>query len=217
MSEQPLTPETAFARLQAWFVESQELKELKQKEVIHRKELSAFYFTAPREGTNRLDLGQGYDLKLDFSYNYKVDEAELDNVAASQIKKLKLPWDDLFVFKPELSVSTYRKLTPEQKAFVDTLLVITDATPQLAIVPQTGTRTDVPVTPAAPAPAATELHIVEDMDEAVCGSYYEDGEGQWWLCTVFDPATQERDWEQVEDPRAPVEKPKRKPRTKKGA
>lgn len=208
-----LTPETAFARLQAWFVKQGELKQLKQEEVIERKLLAPFYFPEPREGTNRIDLGGGFDLKLDHGYNYKVDEAELDNVTAAQIKKLKLPWDDLFVYKPELSVSTYRSLTAEQKKFVDQLLVITDATPQLAIVPQSGKPQRAPEPEQAAAP---ELHIVEDMDDAVCGSYYEDGEGQWWLVTVYDEATGEKEWEAVDDPRTPpAEKPKRKPRAKK--
>lgn len=206
----PLTPETAFVRLQAWYVTKGELTALKTREVLERKDLASFYFTNPREGVNRLDLGGGYDLKLDFSYNYKVDEAELDNVTAAQIKKLKLPWDDLFKYEPKLVKKVYNALTPEQKAFVDQLLTITDATPQLDIVPRADYEGSAAHAAQAQAVIAAEVAepvvSIEDPDDAKPGDFYEDAEGQWWH--VKDDG----EWETVDNPNAPApapEKPKR--------
>lgn len=229
----PLTPETAFERLQLWYVTKQELSEIKTREILERQDLAKFYFPTPREGTNRMEVSPGYDLKVDYSYTYKVDEAAIDNTTASQIKKLKLPWDDLFVYKPELHMKTYRNLTPEQKAFVDTLLDIKPGTPQMSIVPQAERRnvgdaepeltaTLAVSTEAAPPPPGVTpdgLHIVEDMADAQRGSYYEDGDGDWWLCTVAPGETEDGagEWEQATDPRPAPPKPTRKPRAKKGA
>lgn len=226
--EQPQTPETVFARLQAWYVTQQELAALKVREIIERKELAAYYFAAPREGSNRMEVSPGFDLKLEHGYNYKVDVAALDNVTQAQIKKLKLPWDDLFVYKPELCVREYRKLSTEQKAFVDTLLDITPSTPSLAIVPQAerrqtmdelaaeGAFANPPTTPGGPDRATVQVsaqvegpHIVDDMDDAVVGSYYEDGDGQWWHVTGQDG--DELVWDTCDNPNspAPEAKPKR--------
>lgn len=131
----PQTPEEAFERLQRWFTTKQELSELKVSEILERKDLALFYFPDPREGTNRLPLGGGYELKLVHGINRKVDEVAYNNVKAAQVKKLKLDMDALFELKPVLKVSEYRKLTDEQKDFVDTLLDSDEGSPQLSIVP----------------------------------------------------------------------------------
>ena len=111
-----MTPEQAFERLQAWYQKNAQLKTLKTHEHLERVALAEYYFPQANEGTNRLPLGGGFDLKLQHGYRYTVTDEDLDQVAAKDIKRLKLPWDDLFVYKPELKLSEYRKLTPEQKA-----------------------------------------------------------------------------------------------------
>ena len=87
-----MTEEEAFARLQAWFLEKAQLNKLKQHEHMERVAVTGYYFRAPEEGTNRLELGGGYDLVLTHSFNRKVDESALDNVTADDIKRLALPW-----------------------------------------------------------------------------------------------------------------------------
>lgn len=206
-NEMTLTPETAYARLQLWYQQKRDLTALKVVEHFERVRLSSFYFTAPREGTNRIDLGGGFDLKLDHSYNYKVDVAALDNVTPAQIKKHKLPWDDLFIYEPKLSVKTYRALTTEQKAFVDALLDIKEGSPQLEIVPRAnaeGARQHA-IAAAPAAPALAVIAGIDDPDAGVEGDYYEDGDNQWWLCDANG------EWEECENPNpAPVTKPARK-------
>lgn len=150
--QQQLTPEQAFEELQKWWQQQQQLAILKQAEVLVRKRMANFYFPTPREGTNRLDLGGGYDLKLDFSYSRNVDEAALDNAKAADFRKLRIDKEELFPLKPTLNLKAYRKLTDEQRAFVDELLEVKEGTPALHIVPQ-GEQAQGTDGEAAPAPA----------------------------------------------------------------
>jgi hypothetical protein len=205
--QQPLTPEQAFAQLQVWYGKKQELANLKASEVLLRKDMATFYFPSPNVGTNRLDIGGGYDLKLVFKYNISVDEAAVDQVTAAQIKKHKLPWEELFVYKPSLVRGVYDALTEDQRKFVDKLLNIKDATPDLDIVP----RANYEAAQAHAEAAVAEQRIlgVDDPDDAKPGDYYEDGEGQWWLALENGEWTQCADPNLEAAPEAPPAKPKR--------
>lgn len=185
-----MTPEQAFERLQQWYQKKAQLNALKQNEHLERVALSEFYFPQAQEGTNRLALGGGYDLKLQHGYNYRVTEEDLDNVAAADIKRLKLPWDELFVYKPELSIKTYRQLTAEQKKFVDAILDIKPASPQLEIVPGANREGQAAHAAAAeagnvaasdsPVADSCAFVVVLDAEAAEPGQYYSDGE-TWWV------------------------------------
>lgn len=189
-----MTPEQAFERLQNWFQKQAQLKVLKSHEHLERVALSDFYFPHAQEGTNRLALGAGFDLKLQHGYNYKVSEEDLDQVAAADIKKLKLPWDDLFVYKPELSIKTYRTLTAEQKKFVDGILDIKPASPQLDIVKaadKAGQQEHIEA--AASVVPDDGLVVVLEAEKAEIGQYYCDGDNWWCL-------NDELEWDEVLDP-----------------
>lgn len=199
-----MTPEQAFARLQVWYGTQQKVAELKTTEVLERKTLAQFYFPEPEEGTNRLPLGGGFDLKMGHTISRKVDEAALENVKVAQAKKLKLNMDELFPMKPTLNLTAYRKLSDDQRAFVDTLLDIKESeTPALQIVPQADTAGAAghkaaaeAMAAATPPPAGEVVHaytVVEDAEKAEPGHYYTDGEGNWW-CLSDD-----MEWEGVED------------------
>lgn len=133
----PLTPEQAYVDLQKWWQQQQQLKTLKFLEHNARVRMVEFYFPTPREGTNNIDMGGGYNLTLAHTFDYNVDEAAFNSAKASDFKKLKIDRDALFVMKPALSLKAYRKLTEEQRAFVDELLDIKPNSPQLHIVPKT--------------------------------------------------------------------------------
>lgn len=197
-----LTPEQAFEQLQVWFTLQQQLAKLKQTEVLARKDMVAFYFRNPVEGTNRVDLGGGYELKLTYSYNREVDEAALQNVTAEQVKKLKLPMDELIRWRPELSLSAYRKLNAEQQKFVDGFLDIKEGSPQLAIVPAADTAGAAKHRAAAEAAAAEAVPPKFNIntgkeDDTEAGQYYKDGDGAWWL---LGQDGDDLEWEQIEEP-----------------
>lgn len=175
-----LTPQTAYSLLQEWYVDKKKLSELKQSEGFTRRRLVSFYFPSPNEGTNRLDLGGGYDLLLKHDYDYKVDEAAVEQVTQAQIKKHKLPWDDLFVYKPTLNKRVYNDLSSEQQAFVQSLLDIKESSPQLDIVPVADRAGQQAHQQAAVDQSAPHLVITLNPEEATPGMYYCDGEN-WWV------------------------------------
>jgi hypothetical protein len=196
-----LTPEQAFEQLQVWFTLRQQLQKLKQTEVLARKDMVAFYFHNPVEGTNRVDLGGGFELKLTYGYDRKVDEAALQNVTAEQVKKLKLPMDELIRWKPELSVTAYRALNAEQQKFVDGLLDIKEGSPQLEIVPTANTAGAAKHKAAAEA-AAQDVPLKFNInsgkeDDTEAGQYYKDGDGVWWL---LGQDGDDLEWAQIEEP-----------------
>lgn len=207
----PRTPEGMFAKLQVWFADQAALAQLKVKEVLSRKDLASFYFPSPEKGTNRIDLGGGFDLKLVHKYNIKVDVEAVDAVTPQQIKKLKLPWDDLFKYEPTLVTAVYNELSAEQKKFVDQLLDIKDATPSLEIVKNANYEASTAHAEAANAAKNEELGIneVQNPDDAQPGDYYEDGDGQWWHVLP------DGEWEECANPRQAAAKPKRAPRARK--
>jgi hypothetical protein len=190
--QQTMTPEQAFARLQEWFLEKARLSEAKSHEHLERVALTRYYFVSPREGTNRLDIGGGFDLKLDHKIEIKVDEAELDNVKAADIKRLKLPWDDLFVYKPTLVKSVYNELTSEQKKFVDQLVTRKEGSPQLEIVPSANRAGQQAHVEAAEAATAEQYVICPEAEKAQPGNFYHDG-ATWWCLN------DEIEWDEVTD------------------
>lgn len=176
-----LTPEKAYALLQEWYIDKGKLSELKETEGFTRRRLVAYYFPSPEEGTNRLDLGHGYDLKLNYSYEYKVDEAAVDQVTQAQIKKHKLPWDDLFVYKPTLNKRVYNDLTSEQQKFVQGLLDIKPASPQLEIVAAADRAGQEQHKQDAIDQSGPHIQVTLNPEEARPGMYYFDGDAWWQL------------------------------------
>jgi hypothetical protein len=187
-----LTPEEAYLLLNQWFELQKQYNELKGKEFVLREQMAGHYFPNPTLGTNRLDIGGGFDLKLVSKLNYKVLVDEVDGVTQAQIKKLKLPWDELFDYsKPTLVQSVYNELTKEQKKFVDGLLEITNAAPDLKIVPQADTEGQEKHKAAAKAKRPTYV-ISPIAEKTKVGEYYKHGAN--WL--VLDEDMQ---WQWVND------------------
>lgn len=182
------SPEQMYERLQVWFGMSEQLGQLKTAEVLARKMLAEYYFPQLEEGTNRMDIGGGFDLKVDHKVNRTVDEAALgalgsDTKALKLIEKLAVPMSELFVQKWELKLGAYRTLTAEQRKFVDTLLDIKEGTPAMSIVPSADMAGHAAHVAAAEAAAPAYKYDVnvgkeEDTQE---GQYFRDTEGVWWI------------------------------------
>lgn len=123
-------------RLHEWQVASQELKALKEREMQLRKVLASAFFPTPSEGTNTLEIGNGYKLKGVFGMDRKVDEAAL-KAADKALRDAGVPLDDLVRWKPDLSITEYRKLDdqPEKKVIFDMVIITKPSSPSLEIVP----------------------------------------------------------------------------------
>lgn len=139
---QAVTP----AELSKWYLLKKQLAEVKTAESLMRSRIAKFFFPAPDEGTNTHPLkdGTGANLKMVHTIDRKVDEGELEALKAalaaaeteegSNLKGLELDFDKLIVWKPELKIAEYRKLSEAQQAVFDRVLVVKPGMAQLDIV-----------------------------------------------------------------------------------
>lgn len=127
------------ADLQEWYRLKQELGKIKSAEALLRSKIFGFYFTDPKEGTNKHELndGTGAVLKGTHVINRSVDQGSLDayrdqmGQEGSNLPKLNL--GALIKWKPEVVIGEYRKLTAEEQLAFDQCLVIKPGSPQLEI------------------------------------------------------------------------------------
>jgi hypothetical protein len=91
-------------------------------------------------GTESVDIGEGFDLKILHSLDYKLDNANdcerLDKVLDQIEKSMEggaIIAERLVKWKPELSVSEYKLLAPAQKAMIDTVLTIKPASKSVKV------------------------------------------------------------------------------------
>lgn len=96
-------------------------------------------------GTENIDIGWGHILKIVHGLNYKLDTADDSAATMKALEKIEKSMvggsiiaERLVKWKPELSVSEYKLLSPANKAIIDKVLTITDATPQVSLVSPKG-------------------------------------------------------------------------------
>jgi hypothetical protein len=120
-------------KLSRWYELANQMKALKDEEATLRKELFSECFPVYKEGTNKLDLTEGWVLKVTVPVNRKVDEAAFAAYKEVLIANNISP-DKLVRWKAELAVSFYKTLDDEEKELVDQFLTISDGSPQMEIV-----------------------------------------------------------------------------------
>lgn len=124
--------------LREWYVLKEQLDQIKAREMQLRLAIYRHYFQNPVEGTNTLPLedGTGAVIKGVHKIDRKVDEASLAALR-QQINEdpatPRVSLDKLVRWKPELSVSEYRKLTAEEQQFFDQCLIVKEGAPGLEI------------------------------------------------------------------------------------
>lgn len=148
-----ITEETAVtpAELSKWYLLKKQLAEVKTAESLMRSRIAKFFFPTPDEGTNTHPLkdGTGANLKMVHTIDRKVDEGELAALKAAleaaasnpedNLHGMELPFDDLIVWKPELKIGAYRKLSEAQREVFERVLVVKPGMPQLDItIPKRG-------------------------------------------------------------------------------
>lgn len=132
--------EVTVEHLKEWYALKQQLDELKNKEVVLRQFIFNGIFTKPEEGVNKHDIndGTGAVLKGTYVINRKVNEEQLEELETSlsdpNSNLPQLDLDKLIKWKPEVSITEYRKLTDEQRNLLDQTLVIKPGMPSLEIV-----------------------------------------------------------------------------------
>jgi hypothetical protein len=139
-----LTPELN-AKIQEWQRLDAQLDQVKQAEMALRCEIvMALCDTAKLEGTETLELGNGWKIKAVKKQNYNLTnefgETEKLLAAVGQINPAIAT--GLVKWKPDMSLSTYKKelvplaaTTPELATLLAHALIIKPGSPSLEIVP----------------------------------------------------------------------------------
>lgn len=129
------------AALLAWQEAAKVLEAAKADEMEKRLKAFGMCFIKPKEGTNTLTLGNGYELKAEYKFNYSLDKDKVDD-ALEKIEKLgnegTFIAERLVKWSPELSISEYRKLDKQYLDLITPVLTIKPGTPSLKIVPPKG-------------------------------------------------------------------------------
>jgi len=106
----------------------------KKLESALREELVAAHFQQNSTGTHHFDTPDGRDLVCVKKLNYKLDKdttAEAQSVIATLIG-VELA-SRLVSWKPDLSLTEYKKLPDNARVIIDRALTITPATPTLEL------------------------------------------------------------------------------------
>jgi hypothetical protein len=133
------------ALLAKWESAKEILAEAKAVEMELREIVSKTFFPKPEEGTQYIDLENGYRLKLAHKLNYNLDKdndkinAALDKVAACGNEGQFIA-ERLINWKPSLSISEYREISGPIKDAVDAVLTISPGAPTLEIVEPKGKK-----------------------------------------------------------------------------
>lgn len=131
------------AKLVEWDRANKALKEMKVLEAKLRSEVLGELYdfggeSDLREGTENLELGNGYKLKATFKLSRKLENKNHETEEAlAQIATFEngiLYAERLVKWSPELSVSEYKKLPENVRAVIDTCVTSKAATPSLEIV-----------------------------------------------------------------------------------
>jgi hypothetical protein len=138
MSEVPKN-EVTQADIEQWYKLKAELGRVKSAEALLRMKIFKGYFPEPVEGTNRATLGGGYDLKATHAINREVDPGTVTTMADA-FRAAGMVMEDLVRWKPELSVTAYRKLNADQTKLFDQCLIIKPGSPQLEVVKEKGAK-----------------------------------------------------------------------------
>lgn len=132
--------------LMNWTASKALLETAKADEMSWRKYIVKRAFPNPDEGTNTLDLGNGYELKAVVKYNYKLAKPNLVHEAQSRIAKIgnngAFIADRLFSWKVDFLTTEYKNLLEEKNESIEAqeilkllneVLTIEEAAPELKI------------------------------------------------------------------------------------
>ena len=131
------------AKILAWEAAVKALAAAKDAEAALRKEVLAEAFAfdpeALREGTENFELGNGYKLKAVFKISRNLNnENEAVDKVLSKIEKTgpegAFIAERLVKWKPELSVTEYKKLPEKFKKLFDEVVTSKEAIPSLELV-----------------------------------------------------------------------------------
>ena len=130
----------------AWLESQRLLEAAKEREMELRKAVLQRVFefnNDEREGTQNIELGNGYKLKAGFKIYRRLDNKdEAVSKVLDAMEKTgeegKFRAERLVKWKPELSLTEYKDLPEEFKSLIDGILTSTPATPSLKLITPKG-------------------------------------------------------------------------------
>lgn len=119
-----------------WDKAKRELALIKSKEMMLRQRIYKHFFPIANEGTNKVDLNEGWVLKAQRVIDRKVDLGILQAMATEggAFQKAGIVAPQYIDWEPKLKVREYRTLSEEQRHVFDQALIIKDGSPQMEIV-----------------------------------------------------------------------------------
>lgn len=130
-----------------WKAASTQLKILKADETALRAQVIEAFSTETdpqKSGVENVDVGWGYTLKIEHKLDYKLDTSDKLNPNDKVAKVLleiergmpggNIIADRLVKWKPEVSVTEYKLLSPENKTRIDKVLTIKPASKSVELV-----------------------------------------------------------------------------------
>ncbi len=118
-------------KIELWEKATAAMDRLKADEIQLRNEIFFALFPVPKEGVNSVEF-EGRTVKGTYKINRTVDAAALGS-SWQALSEQKIPLDFLIKNKPELVISVFRTLTPEQHLLFDNVLTIKPGSPTLEI------------------------------------------------------------------------------------
>ncbi len=135
-----LTPES-LDLLKQWAEQKDKLATICEpivaEEMRLRKLVFALAFPTPVEGTNDLDLPNGWKIKGTYKLDRKLDEAALPAVLET-LRQQGVVADSLIRRKPEIDTKAYRALSDANRLIFEQAMTIKPASPTLELNPPKG-------------------------------------------------------------------------------
>lgn len=130
-----MTPEQ-IAKLEEWRsakADADAVKSIVAKEQKLRKEIFELFFPEPNEGTNTLELPEGWKLKGVYKLTRNIDDSALSTVMG-MLRDVGVNPDTLVQWKPSLKLATYKELTAEQRNLMDDAIICKPGSPTIELV-----------------------------------------------------------------------------------
>jgi len=128
-----MTTEQLYSKIGRWNELQSKMASIKDEEMKLRKEIFEECFPSPTEGAATIAMPEGWKLKGTYKLTRSLDEAALPIVLA-ELRKHKVAVDQVVTYKPNLSLSAYRKLDPKWQHVLEQAMEIKPGAPTLELI-----------------------------------------------------------------------------------
>ncbi len=122
--------------LAEWWGLQQQMAKIKGREMSLRKELFAYYFPTPKQGTNRTDIGNGFNLEANYKIDVSMDFEAFKLLCEAEGEAAGVYYTDVVEYKPQFELTNFKSLSEDKQDFIEPVLTRKPATPSMKIVKQ---------------------------------------------------------------------------------